>query len=309
MPELILHHYPMSPFAEKIRLILGFKRLAWRGVEIPSVMPKPDVIALTGGYRRTPVLQIGADIYCDTALIARVLEARQPMPTLFPTDRPMAPALAQWADSALFQESVVWAMQPAGIPAILSVSSPDQLKAFAADRAAMRGSFPRPTLSDGAAQLRVHLSAIDAQLAKGGPWLFGPSACIADFSVAHCLWFIRRATPVASLLADYPAVSAWLDRVLAIGHHQHEAMSSTDAIAVAAADPGHAPAAVAAGQGFEPDEPVTVAATDYGSDPVAGALVGLSDAESVVRRSDPRAGTVHVHFPRFGFQIKKSATP
>jgi glutathione S-transferase len=307
MPELILHHYAMSPFSEKIRLIMGFKRLAWRAVEIPTVMPKPDVVALTGGYRKTPVLQIGADIYCDTALIARVLEEHQPKPTLYPAEAALAVPLAQWADSYLFQESVVCALQPAGIPAVLASVAPDQLKAFAADRAAMRGNFPRPTLSDGSAQLKAHLSAIDAQLGQGGPWLFGASPCIADFSVAHCLWFIRLAKPVAALLADYPAVSSWLDKVLAIGHHEREEMSSGDAVAVAAAAAGHVPTAVAAGEGFEPGEAVTVAATDYGTDPVAGTLIGLSSTESVIHRVDPRAGTVHVHFPRFGFQIKKSA--
>jgi len=307
MPELILHHYAMSPFSEKIRLMMGFKRLAWRGVSIPNVMPKPDVIALTGGYRKTPVLQIGADIYCDTALIARVLEARQPQPSLYPAELPLAVALAQWADSYLFQESVVWAMQPAGIPSMGTLVSPDQLKTFAADRAAMRGAFPRPTLSDGIAQLKVHLSELEAQLGKNGPWLFGAATCIADFSVAHCLWFIRLAKPVAALLKDYPAVSGWLDKVLAIGHHTHEEISGSDAIAVAAEAAAHAPAAVAAGQGFESGEAVTVAATDYGTDAVAGTLVGLSNTESVIRRVDPRAGTVHVHFPRFGFQIRKSA--
>ena len=73
MAELIFHHYPNSPFSEKIRLIFGLKHLAWRSVLIPVILPKPDVVALTGGYRKTPVLQIGADIYCDSALIARVL--------------------------------------------------------------------------------------------------------------------------------------------------------------------------------------------------------------------------------------------
>jgi glutathione S-transferase len=308
MSELILHHYAMSPFSEKIRLIMGFKRLPWRGVSIPQVMPKPDVIALTGGYRKTPVLQIGADVYCDTALIARVLEAQQPAPTLYPAELPLAVPLAQWADSFLFQESVVWAMQPAGIPAMGTLVSPDQLKIFAADRAAMRGAFPRPTLADGTAQLKAHLAALEAQLAKGGPWLFGTAATIADFSVAHCLWFIRLAKPVAAMLEKYPAVSSWLDRVVAIGHHAHVEMSGGDAIAVAAGASGHAPTEVAPGEGFEAGEAVTVAATDYGTDAVAGTLVGLSNTESVIRRADPRAGTVHVHFPRFGFQIKKSAS-
>jgi glutathione S-transferase len=306
MSELILHHYAMSPFSEKIRLILGFKQLAWRSVLIPPVMPKPDLIPLTGGYRKTPVLQIGADIYCDTALIARVLEARQPTPPLYPADIPLAVPLAQWADNHLFLESVVWAMQPAGAPAVLAGVSPEHVKIFAADRAAMRGALPRPTLSDGTAQLKVHLSAIDAQLAGGGPWLFGATPCIADFSAAHCLWFIRLAGPVASLLGNYPALSAWLDRTLAIGHHISQEMSGSDAIAVAATATTHAPTGFAAGQGFEPNEAVTVAATDYGTDPVAGTLIGLSDTESVVRRVDPRAGTVRLHFPRFGFQIKKS---
>jgi len=84
MQQLILHHYPMSPFAEKIRLILGYKGLRWSSVLIPNIMPKPDVTALTGGYRKTPILQIGADIYCDTALIADVIEERHPQPTLYP---------------------------------------------------------------------------------------------------------------------------------------------------------------------------------------------------------------------------------
>jgi glutathione S-transferase len=53
--------------------------LAWGSVEIPVIMPKPDLTALTGGYRKTPVLQIGADIYCDSQLIMRELEAAAPM--------------------------------------------------------------------------------------------------------------------------------------------------------------------------------------------------------------------------------------
>ena len=94
---LILHHYDGSPFAEKVRLMLGYKGLAWRSVQIPVIMPKPDLVALTGGYRKTPVLQVGADVYCDTACIARLLERHQPAPALFPASAPLAPLLAQWA--------------------------------------------------------------------------------------------------------------------------------------------------------------------------------------------------------------------
>jgi glutathione S-transferase len=304
MSELILHHYPMSPFAEKVRLILGFKQLRWHSVIIPPVMPKPDVVALTGGYRKTPVLQIGADIYCDTALIARVLERLQPNPTLFPASAPLAVPLAQWADSSLFAVAVSWAMQPAGVAAIMGTQPPEVLKAFAADRAAMRANAPRPALADATAQLKQHLSVLAAQLQQGGPWLFGAAPSIADFSVGHCLWFIRLAKPVAHLLDDYPPIGAWLDRLFAFGHHDATDLASSEAVALAAATSEHALVSVEAGLGFEAGQAVSVAATDYGCDPVGGTLVGLSLHESVLRRVDPRAGTVHVHFPRVGFRLQ-----
>jgi glutathione S-transferase len=247
---------------------------------------------------------VGADVYCDTALIARELEARQPAPSLYPASAPMAVPLAQWADSVLFQAAVCWAMQPAGVAAILGDPSPQTLKDFAADRAAMRNNQPRLTLADGTVQLKAHLAVIDAQLAQGGPWLFGAVPSIADFSVGHCLWFIQRATPVAGLLDAYPAIGPWLDRLFAIGHGRPTEMSSTKTIEVAAAASDHAPTEVQPGLGFDAGQAVTVAATDYGADPVAGTLVGLTPDAVTVRRTDPRAGTVHVHFPRFGFQVK-----
>jgi len=115
MTELIFHHYQNSPFSQKIRLILGYKKLAWKSVTVPNIMPKPDVVALTGGYRRTPVLQIGADVYCDTALIADVLERVAPEPTLYPAmSEGVSRTLAQWADFNFFWCSIGNSFQPAG---------------------------------------------------------------------------------------------------------------------------------------------------------------------------------------------------
>jgi len=309
MSELILHHYAMSPFAEKARLMLGFKGLSWRSVDIPAVMPKPDVVALTGGYRRTPLLQVGADIYCDTALIARVLEARQPQPRLFPGAAPLARPLAQWADTVLFWCAVTWAMQPAGAAAILGAQgTPDAMKAFAVDRAAFIGTMRRMTLADATAQLKVHLAALDTQLAQSGPFLLGELRCVADFAVAHCLWFIRQATSLPDILAPHAALCSWLDRMLAIGHGTSQAMDSAEAVKVARAAGGHVHVQVTPGMGFDAGQTVNVTATDYGIDPVVGNLVGLDADEVVVSRNDPRAGTVHVHFPRAGFQVKKETS-
>ena len=99
--EIILHHYPASPVSEKVRVALGIKKLAWRSVEIPRVPPKPDVLPLTGGYRRTPFMQVGADIYCDSHCILRELQRRHREPDFFPGhSEGVTWALGRWADSA-----------------------------------------------------------------------------------------------------------------------------------------------------------------------------------------------------------------
>ena len=304
----ILHQYAGSPFSEKLRLVFGFKKMAWRAVEIPVVMPKPDVLALTGGYRKTPVLQIGADVYCDSALGARMLERLVPTPTLYPAAAPLAEALAQWADFQLFWVAVPWAAQPAGAAALFAGVPPEALKAFAADRAAFTAGMKRYAPVEARVQLLRHARALDAQLADGRLWLFGSEASIADFAVAHCLWFVRRAAPVASVLAPFERLNAWLDRLLALGHGRCERIDSSAAIDIAARATTHAPAQVQPGHGLEAGSAITVAAIDYGSDPVAGRLVGLDDEEVVVERRDERAGTLHVHFPRAGFQIRQEKT-
>jgi glutathione S-transferase len=74
MTSLILHHYPQSPVAHKVRMALGIAGASWQSVEIPRLPPKPLLVPLTAGYRRTPVLQVGADIYCDSQNIAHAID-------------------------------------------------------------------------------------------------------------------------------------------------------------------------------------------------------------------------------------------
>ena len=312
MQAPILHHYDGSPFAEKVRLMLGHKRLAWQSVKVPVIMPKPDVTALTGGYRKTPIVQVGADIYCDTTLIAQLLEARAPAaagaPALFPANQPLAPLLAQWADSTLFWTVIPYAMQPAGIAALFKGVPPEMLKAFSADRAPFTAGMKRQTAADASVNLAAYLGWLDAQLADGRPYLLGFEASIADFAVAHCGWYLRRAGSLAEIVTRHGHFSAWLDRVLAIGHGHSEVISSEQALAIARTATAHAPTAVQAGLGFDAGQAVTVTPIDYGMDPVAGKLVGLNADEVVLARDDERAGLVHVHFPRRGFQIQPETT-
>jgi len=305
-PSLILHHYAGSPFSEKLRLILGSKRLSWLSVTVPVMLPKPDVQALTGGYRRTPFLQMAGDIVCDTALICEVLESVQPEPSLFPAAiAGQARMQAQWADRELFWAAVPYTMQPAGAAAIFAGAPPEFLAAFAADRAAMLGGMKRPSVADATAALHSHLQWLESQLADGRRFLLGEASSVADFSVAQSLWYIRRAPPVAGILAPYPHLNAWFERVAAFGHGRSEKLSSEAALAIAREQGPQVPVAVQPGLGFEAGEPVQVAASDYASDAVRGELVGLTDERISLARLDERAGRVHVHFPRMGYSLRK----
>lgn len=309
MSELILHHYPTSLFAEKARLMLGFKGLSWRSVTIPSIMPKPDLTALTGGYRRTPVLQIGADIYCDTALMARRLEQEKASPTFYPEGQEFTVAsLAAWGDSVLFMHAVSLVFQPESLAVRFAKVPPEAAKAFVADRSSLftGGSATRISAEQAKHQWPTFMARLEMQLSRNGDFLFGEPS-IADFSVAHTLWFLKQTPVTAPFVDNYPGVSAWLGRVLGFGHGARSDLSSAEAIEIARnATPAALPdEAFVDPNGFEEGAQVAISATDYGVDSVEGELVFAGTEELILRREDGQAGVVHVHFPRLGFKIEK----
>lgn len=309
---LILHHYPSSPFSEKVRLMLGYKQLAWKSVIVPRILPKPDVLALTGGYRKTPFLQIGADIYCDTSLICTQLEHEKPEPMLYPPHlKGVARVFAQWADTTLFWAAMAYNLQPRGAAAMFAKAPEGAAQAFSADRGAMSTGMLRLRPQDATAAYRSYLRRI-AHMVEEHDFLFGIEPCVADFAAYHPLWFTRMCVPAEAGLAGIfdatPAVLEWMDRMAAIGQGRPEKFSAEDAITVAAgAEP--LPLAHETFQdehGIALGTPVTVAAESFGTEPTEGELVAATRTRYTLRRHDARAGTVHVHFPRIGYVLKKA---
>jgi glutathione S-transferase len=307
MSELILHHYDTSPFSEKVRKVLALKRLRWQAVEQPNMMPKPDLVPLTGGYRRIPVLQIGADVYCDTQLIVRTLERLHPTPTLYPGgSEGTCHAWNLWADRLVFLPAV------AVVFAEVGHLLPEE---FLEDRSKMIpgrdfGREVREQAPHAREQLRALLATIEVQLADGRPYLLGREASLADAAAYHPVWFLGVAPGAAVLLEEFPALRAWKARVEALGEGERRAMAPGEALAIARASrPAPVPAPAT-----DPREPnrlaagtrVSVVPDDYGFDPVTGELASSSGHEVAVRRRDPALGEVVVHFPRFGFRVTRS---
>lgn len=300
MSELILHHFDWSPYAEKVRVLLGIKDLAWRSVQIPMVMPKPDLTALTGGYRKTPVLQVGADIYCDSSCIARELERRHPRPTLFPNGGAgLVYALAAWSDR--FFDS----------GAGLAMGLNDELPAdLVQDRREFFTHMDFTTLRERSphlfSQVLAHTGLVEEQLSDGREFLEGPQPGLADAAAYFVLWMARGfIAGVGTVLSRYTRVARWEGRVREIGHGRRVETTASTALAEARA------ATPLPGEGVAVDDPlglqagqlVTVTPDDYGRVPVRGELVTLAPQEVAIRRRDERTGDVVVHFPRIGYVV------
>ncbi|MEH6405073.1 MAG: glutathione S-transferase family protein [Sneathiella sp.] len=298
MSDLIFHHFDPSPYSEKVRLIFGLKGLTWNSVQIPRIMPKPDFTALTGGYRRTPALQIGADIYCDTQLIAAELEKRHPAPSLFECGGfGVNMALSAWTDRMLFRPCVryVFGTYADNLPTEL-LEDREKMSGRDLDVDAIKASAV-PLLS----QVHPQLQWIEDMLEDGREYLNGKAPSLVDFSVFHCVWFLNNVPKGAEQLEPYTKMKAWFERVNSIGHGTRVEMDSKVAIDVAKDADITVEKSDYIGSGPALGCQVSVLNEENVPDPVVGELVISSTKEIVVKRQSKETGDTLVHFPRIGY--------
>jgi glutathione S-transferase len=277
----------------------------------PSIMPKPDMQALTGGYRRIPILQIGADIYCDTALICDVLEARQPQPSLYPSPLAgQARIVAQWADSTVFAAAMAYNFAPAGAAYFFRDASPAEAAAFAEDRKAMRGGGARMFPGEATIAYAQYLARLNDMLANQ-EFLLGNAPTLADFSVYHSLWFTQAMPPIATIFDAAPRIAPWLARMNAFSAQGRALMQKSSAHEALALATASTPEPVVAStfvdtHGIALGSEVSVTADSFGLESTTGTLIGATAQRLTLARHDPRVGLVHVHFPRLGFVLRKA---
>lgn len=300
MSEIIFHHYALSPFSEKIRRILALKGLPWRSVDQPIMMPKPELVALTGGYRRIPVLQIGADVYCDTALIARCLEARYPSPDMLPAAQTgLIGMIEDWADHRLFFQCV-----PPVIKSIFEQLPPG----FLDDRAAMSPALTKEGLFKAApqawVQAQLSLDRLERQL-TGTTFLLGEHFTLADAACYNPVWFLQNDAALFAEVQARPALLAWFKRIEAVPDAAVQELSAAEALAVARdSKPRVASASTAVGGlDYAVGDQVAVTADDYGPEQTAGRITAISAESVTIERDDPTLGAVAVHFPRAGYRV------
>jgi glutathione S-transferase len=299
---IILHHYDASPFSAKVRQFLGLKGLDWHSVIMPNMMPKPDLVPLTGGYRRAPVMQIGADVFCDSQVILAEIERRHPEPK---ADIGPTWPVNLWSDRLFFPHTV----------AIIFGRLGDRVEpSFIADREKLSG---RPfdvkgmmaAAGPARGQWRAHAAWIDRALVVAGtPYLTGDKPALVDLVAYMNIWFLSGSFPrlTETLLTGFDRLAAWRSRIAEVGEGIRTEMTGPEALRLACdAEPMPLPIVHDRNdaQSLDPGAAVLVAADDYGRDPIAGTLMAADAARIIIARDMPDLGRLHLHFPRASFTL------
>lgn len=299
----ILHHYSMSPFSEKLRLMFGYAGVPWQSLPSPEMPPRPNVDPLSGGYRRIPIAQVGADVFCDSRLISAEIARESGKPSLDPGNA----SDADRAYAARLEGDVFWA-------AVLSMGPGRSIRQllrnvglwktlrFIKDRAAVGRSarVALPSASRAVDMFAEHLQEMEQHLQAD--FLSGDSTpSHLDFAAYHTLWFQRVVGEVPMSLT-LPRVEAWYARMLAFGHGAVDEITRQQAFDAAAKGvPRELPADYTRDSRLGTS--VTITPDDYALDGVQGTLVGSSADRWIVARETGQFGLVHVHFPRLGFEL------
>ncbi|PWR23299.1 glutathione S-transferase family protein [Zavarzinia compransoris] len=302
-PEFILHHYALSPFSQKVRSMLGHAGLPWRSAVTREFPPRPVLAQLAGGYRKVPVAQVGADIFCDSKIIAEEIAARSGQPALsLEAGGAAVQDYVRTVDLEIFLCCIMQARPLALLRNGRSGMSPLDGLRLIVDRIQIgrKSAVDRRRLKAPRQRVLDHLADAERRL-QAHDFLFGPAPGHADFSAYHALWFMadRGGSP---LVRPYPAVSGWMARMRAFGDGNRQEIDPKETLAVAsAAEPRPVPAEAAA----DPlvGTPVAVAPADYAQEPTRGTLAGVTPWRWIVAREVKGLGTLHVHFPRQGYEI------
>lgn len=302
MTSLILHHYPMSPFSQKIRTMLGYANVQWLSVITREMPPRPLLERLTGGYRKIPVAQIGADIFCDTRTIAAEIARMAGRPELaLENCSADAQAYVKKVDLQVFFACLT----VSGTGTLLrkvrqSMSWPD-IARFAWDRINIGRKAAVRTVPPNKARtyVQAHLADVEQRLTQD--FLFGAHPTHADFSTWHSLWFVRELAE-SPLVNTYPRTMAWMDRMKAFGEGHSQPLTAEQALEVAR---NATPRAIPPEFTTDPmiGKLVRIAPSDYGQVPAEGVLVGVTPSQWILAREEAGLGTLHVHFPRDGFLV------
>ncbi len=266
--------------------------------------PRPIVEPLVGGYRRIPVAQEGADIFCDTRLICAEIAELSGKPELTSEGcDAAAQALAVHLEGEIFWACIASIPASRTLRQLVRNLSIGGAFRFLIDRVGIaRAANTKPMSPKLAVDIfQQHLEQLEESLQQD--FLFSDTPCVADFAACHTLWF-KRVVGELPMPEGLPRVEAWYTRMTELGHGQRSEAGAEDAFAAARDNaPRHIPGSMTIDSRI--GDAVVVSPDDYALDSTSGILVGSSDTRWIIARDTDQLGLVHIHFPTAGFKLEE----
>ena len=201
---LELYQFELSQYSEKVRLILDYKGLAYRKIEVTPGIGQVDLFQMSG-QRKVPVLKDGNRIVADSTEIAKYLDRQYPDRPLIPTDpkqRGLCLLIEEWADESIglksrkvlfgalsqdqnFRKSLLPNATPDILKSLVEVVPSDVLKVLG-----FGVGYGPDAVKSAEADLKQDLEAL-CLLLSDSPYLVGDKPSLADLAVAGLSMLIR----------------------------------------------------------------------------------------------------------------------
>jgi glutathione S-transferase len=172
-----LHHFALSPFCRKVRLVLAEKRLEAALIDVRYWEEDPEFLRRNPAGK-VPVLRIDGLTLSDSVAICEYLEETVPEPALFPVkpaERAEVRRLTAWFDDKFHREVTVNLLHERVHKKLMRTGYPDGRAVKAGVRA-----------------IKLHIDYM-GWLLDQRRWLAGDAMTMADFAAAahlSCLDYI-----------------------------------------------------------------------------------------------------------------------
>lgn len=300
---IILHHTPRSPFSEKVRLMLDLSNKEWMHVQAPVHSNKRTIqkIFVEGYSRRIPLLQIGADIYCDSSAISDQLAVSTGIPEYSKEN------LSDYRDFTIELEEKGFTAFFVSIPQkqLLSAYFKDySLKDFYGFVAGRVGSFkgvdmPKPNTEAEMQKKEKYLNTCEEMLNTSKYLISNKKPTQTDFVLYHLVWYSLKAN-VTDLFDGRPNIKKWYLGMKAGRKPLPKEISGKESLMIAKdSKPQAIPKEMQVGPmiGREvsliPDD-----VSGPGTLAVTGIVVGEDDQKVILKRETKETGIIHIHFPK-----------
>jgi glutathione S-transferase len=199
-----LYQFELSQYSEKVRLILDYKGLEYRKIEVTPGIGQVELFRMSG-QRQVPLLKDGSTFVADSTEIAKYLDRQYPDRPLFPTDpvqRALCLIMEEWADASIgmksrqalfgavsqdqsFRKSLLPETTPDLVKSLVEYIPSELLKVLGIGV----GSSP-DSVKSATTDLKQDLEALSLLLVER-PYLLGNEPCLADLAVAGLSMLIK----------------------------------------------------------------------------------------------------------------------